>query len=77
MWRLACASGRIRCCGPARRCAATTVIGARCEIGPHSVIRDSQIGDECQVLASWVEEAAMEPGSRVGPMSHLRPGARL
>ncbi len=54
-----------------------TVIGARCEIGPNSVIRDSTIGDECRVLASWVEEAAMAPGARVGPMSHLRPGARL
>lgn len=55
----------------------TTTIGAGCEIGPQSVIRDSQIGDECRVYASWVEEAVMERGSRVGPMSHLRPGARL
>ncbi len=54
-----------------------TVIGARCEIGPASVIRDSQIGDDCQAQASWIEEATMEPGSRIGPMSHLRPGARL
>ena len=54
-----------------------TVIGAGCEIGPQSVIADSRIGDGCQVLASWVEGAVMESGSRVGPMSHLRPGARL
>jgi bifunctional UDP-N-acetylglucosamine pyrophosphorylase/glucosamine-1-phosphate N-acetyltransferase len=54
-----------------------TVIGAGCDIGPASVIRDSQIGDGCQAQASWVEEATMEPGSRVGPMSHLRPGAHL
>jgi bifunctional UDP-N-acetylglucosamine pyrophosphorylase / glucosamine-1-phosphate N-acetyltransferase len=54
-----------------------TVIGAGCEIGPQSVIRDSQIGDGCRVYASWVEEAVMERGARVGPMSHLRPGARL
>ncbi len=54
-----------------------TTIGAGCEIGPQSVIRDSQIGDECQVYASWVEEAVMERGSRIGPMSHLRAGARL
>ena len=54
-----------------------TVIGAGCDIGPNSVIRDSQIGDGCQAQASWIEEATMEPGSRVGPMSHLRPGARL
>ncbi|HKS68787.1 MAG TPA: bifunctional UDP-N-acetylglucosamine diphosphorylase/glucosamine-1-phosphate N-acetyltransferase GlmU [Ktedonobacterales bacterium] len=54
-----------------------TVIGAGCEIGPQSVIADSQIGDGCRVLASWVERAVMESGSRVGPMSHLRPGAHL
>ncbi len=54
-----------------------TVIGERCVIGPNSLIRDSAIGDECDVLASWVEEAVMEPRTRVGPMSHLRPGARL
>jgi bifunctional UDP-N-acetylglucosamine pyrophosphorylase / glucosamine-1-phosphate N-acetyltransferase len=62
---------------PGTRLAGTTEIGERCEIGPNSVIRDSRIGDECQVLASWVEEAVMEAGSRVGPMSHLRHGARL
>lgn len=54
-----------------------TVIGARCEIGPHSVIQDSEIGDECQVYGSWLERTVMESGSRVGPMSRLRPGARL
>jgi bifunctional UDP-N-acetylglucosamine pyrophosphorylase / glucosamine-1-phosphate N-acetyltransferase len=54
-----------------------TTIGERCEIGPASVIRDSHIGDECLVLASWVEGSVMEPRSRIGPMSHLRPGARL
>ena len=54
-----------------------TVIGERCDIGPNSVVRDSQIGDDCQAQASWVEEATMEPSSRIGPMSHLRPGAHL
>jgi bifunctional UDP-N-acetylglucosamine pyrophosphorylase/glucosamine-1-phosphate N-acetyltransferase len=54
-----------------------TSIGERCEIGPHSVVRDSTIGDECAVLGSWVEEATLSAHVRVGPMSHLRPGARL
>jgi bifunctional UDP-N-acetylglucosamine pyrophosphorylase / glucosamine-1-phosphate N-acetyltransferase len=54
-----------------------TVIGENCTIGPHSVLRDSTVGDECTVLASWLEEAAMERGARIGPMSHLRPGAHL
>lgn len=54
-----------------------TIIGDECAIGPHSVIRDSTIGDRCTVLASWVEEAALAPDVHIGPMSHLRPGARL
>jgi bifunctional UDP-N-acetylglucosamine pyrophosphorylase/glucosamine-1-phosphate N-acetyltransferase len=62
---------------PGTRLTGRTTIGERCEIGPASVIRDSQIGDECYVLASWIEEAVMEPRSRIGPMSHLRPGAHL
>lgn len=54
-----------------------TVIGESCEIGPDSVIRDCTIGDECAVLASWIEGAVMESGSRIGPMGRLRAGARL
>jgi bifunctional UDP-N-acetylglucosamine pyrophosphorylase / glucosamine-1-phosphate N-acetyltransferase len=55
----------------------STIIGEDCQIGPHSVVRDSQVGDGCAVVASWVEESTLEPGVRVGPMSHLRPGAYL
>jgi bifunctional UDP-N-acetylglucosamine pyrophosphorylase/glucosamine-1-phosphate N-acetyltransferase len=62
---------------PGATISGATVIGERCVIGPQSVIRDSQIGDDCLALASWVEEAVMESSSRIGPMSHLRPGARL
>ena len=54
-----------------------TVIGMDCVIGPNSVVRDSQIGDGCEVLASWLDGAVMEAGARIGPMSRLRPGAQL
>jgi bifunctional UDP-N-acetylglucosamine pyrophosphorylase/glucosamine-1-phosphate N-acetyltransferase len=54
-----------------------TRIGQECVIGPHSVISDSQIADQCEVIGSWLEEARLEPDVRVGPMSHLRPGAHL
>lgn len=54
-----------------------TVVGARCRIGPNSVIEDSTVGDGCRVVASVVEGAVMEEGSDVGPFSHLRPGAHL
>ncbi len=54
-----------------------TAIGSDCVIGPQSVISDSQIGDNCVVTGSWLEEARLEAHVHVGPMSHLRPGAHL
>lgn len=54
-----------------------TVIGERCVIGPNSLVRDTRIGDGCQVLASVLEEAIMENGADIGPFGHLRKGAHL
>jgi len=54
-----------------------TTIGAGCEIGPNSVLRDATIGDGCRVMASVIEEAIMEAGSEIGPFGHLRRGAHL
>ena len=54
-----------------------TVIGANCEIGPNSVIRDSVIGNNCRVTSSALEGATMEDHTDIGPFSHLRPGAYL
>jgi len=54
-----------------------TVVGTRCEIGPNSMIIGSRLGDDCRVVASFVEEAVMEDGSDAGPFSHLRRGAHL
>ncbi|HAA96112.1 MAG TPA: bifunctional UDP-N-acetylglucosamine diphosphorylase/glucosamine-1-phosphate N-acetyltransferase GlmU, partial [Dehalococcoidia bacterium] len=47
-----------------------TVIGADCEIGPGSVVRDSKIGDGCRVTSSALEEAVMETGANIGPFCH-------
>jgi bifunctional UDP-N-acetylglucosamine pyrophosphorylase / glucosamine-1-phosphate N-acetyltransferase len=54
-----------------------TTIGSECDIGPQSVISDSQIGDACAIIGSWLEQATLEARVSVGPMSHLRPGAHL
>lgn len=54
-----------------------TTIGARCRIGPNTVIVDSRIDDEVTVYVSVVEGAVIERGADVGPFSHLRPGAHL
>ena len=54
-----------------------TTVGENCEIGPNSVIQDSNIGNNCRVTSSALEEATMEDHTDIGPFSHLRPGAYL
>ena len=50
-----------------------TAIGERCEIGPNTVIRNSGIGDQCTVSASFMEKTILERSVTVGPFSNLRP----
>ncbi|OGO05582.1 MAG: UDP-N-acetylglucosamine diphosphorylase/glucosamine-1-phosphate N-acetyltransferase [Chloroflexi bacterium RBG_13_56_8] len=54
-----------------------TVVGERCVLGPNSIIRDTQVGDDCVVLSSVLEEALVEDHVQIGPFGHLRPGAHL
>jgi bifunctional UDP-N-acetylglucosamine pyrophosphorylase/glucosamine-1-phosphate N-acetyltransferase len=54
-----------------------TQIGSNCHVGPNSHIIDSQVGDECRIIASTVEGSIVERGVTMGPYSHLRPGAHL
>lgn len=54
-----------------------TSIGAESVIGPYSIVRDSTIGERCRVEASVIEGATLEDDVRIGPFSHLRPGAHL
>jgi bifunctional UDP-N-acetylglucosamine pyrophosphorylase / glucosamine-1-phosphate N-acetyltransferase len=54
-----------------------TRIGIGTRIGPYSIVRDSTIGEGCRVEASMVEGATLEDDVRIGPYSHLRPGAYL
>lgn len=54
-----------------------TAIGEHCSIGPNAIIRDSRMGDHCQVLASVIENAEMADHVDVGPFGHLRKGAWL
>lgn len=54
-----------------------TVVGEACTLGPGALIRDSVVGNRCQILFSVVEEAALEDDVDVGPYSHLRRGAHL
>jgi len=53
-------------------------LGDRVRIGPHTVIRDTCIGDDTEVLAhSLIEEAVVGRGAQIGPYARLRPGAQL
>ena len=54
-----------------------TYIGEACVIGPNTVIRDSRIGDRCEVLASVLEGAVVEDDVEIGPFARLRRGAHL
>ena len=54
-----------------------STVGEGCTLGPGSTIRDSQIGDRCRVVASFLTEAVLESDVSVGPYCHLRPGTHL
>ena len=54
-----------------------TRIGTGTRIGPYTIVRDSTIGEGCRVEASMIEGATLEDEVRIGPYSHLRPGAYL
>jgi bifunctional UDP-N-acetylglucosamine pyrophosphorylase / glucosamine-1-phosphate N-acetyltransferase len=51
-----------------------TVIGKRCEIGPHTTARDATIRDGAAVVHSFVVGAEVGADARVGPFAYLRPG---
>jgi len=53
-------------------------LGDNVQIGANSVLRNCRIHDGVQILENCViEQAEIGAGSRVGPFSRLRPGARL
>ncbi len=55
----------------------TTSIGAGCVLGPNTIVRDTVIGDRCEIECSVLEGATLADEVRVGPFAHLRQGARL
>lgn len=54
-----------------------TRIGAGTRVGPYSIVRDTTVGERCRIEASVLESATLEDDVRIGPFSHLRPGAYL
>ncbi len=54
-----------------------TRVGAGCVVGPNTIITDTQVGDNCTLLASVLESALVEDHVEMGPFCHLRKGAHL
>ena len=54
-----------------------TVIGEGNMLGPNTIIRDSEIGKWCKILASVLEGALLDDEVDMGPFARLRKGAHL
>lgn len=54
-----------------------TQIGSGCRLGPNTHIVDTQIGDRCIILASFLEKAILENDIDIGPFARLRSGTHL
>ena len=53
-------------------------LGARVKVGPHSVIRDCEIGDDTEVLSHCVLDGAkIGARVRIGPYARIRPETEL
>jgi bifunctional UDP-N-acetylglucosamine pyrophosphorylase / glucosamine-1-phosphate N-acetyltransferase len=48
-----------------------TVVGSQCQLGPHTIVENSVLGDRCSVIMSVVRNAAVTAGSRVGPFANI------
>ena len=55
----------------------STKVGSKCTIGPNSMVRDTSIGDRCEIAFSVAEQAVLEDDVDIGPFAHLRKGAHL
>lgn len=54
-----------------------THIGANCEIGPNTMIRDCTLGDGCVANSSQLNEAVFGANVNIGPFAYVRPGTRV
>lgn len=54
-----------------------TLVGRGCNLGPNTIIRDSQLGDNCRVLSSVLEGARLDDEVEMGPFARLRKSAHL
>jgi bifunctional UDP-N-acetylglucosamine pyrophosphorylase/glucosamine-1-phosphate N-acetyltransferase len=48
-----------------------TVVGSQCQLGPHTIVVNSVLGDGCSVVMSVARNAALAAGARVGPFANV------
>jgi bifunctional UDP-N-acetylglucosamine pyrophosphorylase / glucosamine-1-phosphate N-acetyltransferase len=53
----------------------TTRVGEGSELGPHTTVIDSTIGDGVTAPHSYLLDAEVRDGASIGPFAYLRPGA--
>lgn len=53
------------------------VIGAGCEIGPHTQLRNVRVGDGARIVQSVIQDSDVGAGAQVGPFAHIRPGSAV
>ena len=63
--------------GPGVTLTGATRVGARCEIGPHTTLIDTNVDDGATVLQTYAVEAEIGTDASVGPFAYLRPGALI
>lgn len=55
----------------------TTQIGENCTIIGQSRIRNSKIGNNCEIIMSQIDQCILHDKVKIGPYSNLRPGCEL
>jgi len=54
-----------------------TTVGAACEVGPGSFLRDAFVGDRARVVSSHLLECVIGSSCSVGPFAYIRPNTVL
>jgi len=62
---------------PGTQLLGATRVGAGATVGPDTTLADVTVGEGATVVRTHGSDAAIGPGSSVGPFAYLRPGTRL
>jgi bifunctional UDP-N-acetylglucosamine pyrophosphorylase/glucosamine-1-phosphate N-acetyltransferase len=54
-----------------------TRIGSRCRIGPNTILVDTVVGSDVEIVQSFIEQSRIDDRVHVGPFAHFRPGAHV